>query len=550
MSAQIFKTIQKAASTMAYNSFVYNWSLKGAVADHLLVKPVDPWPGDAEAARALCGGAFTIDHDVLDPHGHWEPAVASPIWISHMHGFTWLRDLRALGGDHARKVARSMIESWALNYKTWSETAWAPGVTGERAAMWIALFEFFGVSADDDFQDLYFESLTKQARHLSRILPGDAYGLELLKGVKGLLYAGLAFEGYEAWAEQALDILKDEIKVQILGDGAHISRSPAQLLDALMILLDIRSALNSAAYPCPESLQHAIDKMGPALRFFRYSDKHFALFNGAQEAPVKGEDLVDCVLGQANVRGKGLQSLPCAGYERVSMGRTVLLFDGGKAPPYPHEREAHAAPLAFELCHGKERIFVSCGTHPTSEDWRDSLRSTAAHSAVTLDHRNAYEIGAGGHFMRRTKDIDIIREENKDAALLEGSHDGYVSVNGMTHRRRLFLSDGGHDLRGEDLFTSNIGKPIEALGRPVDVAVRFHIHPRVQVSLVKDDEEALLRLPNGIGWRFSFSAGHLALEDSIYLGQGAHPRKTKQLVIYGQITEDTAKIKWALHREG
>ena len=70
------------------------------------------------------------------------------------------------------------------------------------------------------------------------------------------------------------------------------------------------------------------------------------------------------------------------------------------------------------------------------------------------------------------------------------------------------------------------------------------------VSLIRDGQEALLRLPGGTGWRFTFSAGVMALENSIYLGQGTQPRKTKQLVIYAQTEQKEAEIKWALRKEG
>lgn len=548
MPVQILRHLQKTAGKMACNSFVYNWSLKGGVPHRLAVQPVDPWPGSAEAARFLCSGAFVIDGDQLELRGEcWEPYGVDKAWLEHMHGFTWLRDLRALGGDAARGQARALIGSWAAHYRSWSEMPWRLDVTGERVAMWIALYDFFGASADERFQDLYFDTLIRQARHLSRALPGDAHGVGALKGIKGLLYAGLAFEGYESWAEQALDLLRKELERQILGDGAHVSRAPDQLLEALQIVIDIRMALGAARYPLPDYIQHAIDRMGPALRFFRYNDKHFALFNGTQEGD---RDLVDCILGQANLRGRGLQSLPCAGYERLALGRTLLMFDGGAAPAWPYDERTHAAPLAFEMCHGKERIFVSCGSHPVDERWQDSLRATAAHNTVTLDYRNACEIRPDGHFQRRVKNTTLVREGDKNAMLLEGSHDGYVAVNGITHRRRLYLGDGGHELRGEDTLTSSIGKCSDALGRAADVAIRFHIHPRVQVSLVKDGTQALLKLPGGTGWRFTHAGGALALEDSIYLGQGSRPRKTKQLVIYGQMNEELAQIKWSARREG
>ena len=34
------------------------------------------------------------------------------------------------------------------------------------------------------------------------------------------------------------------------------------------------------------------------------------------------------------------------------------------------------------------------------------------------------------------------------------------------------------------------------------------------------------------------------------MGQGARPRKTKQLAIYMQVDSERAKVKWALQREG
>ena len=89
-----------------------------------------------------------------------------------------------------------------------------------------------------------------------------------------------------------------------------------------------------------------------------------------------------------------------------------------------------------------------------------------------------------------------------------------------------------------------------APAKPLNIVIRFHIHPRVLVSLIQDGHEALLRLPTGIGWRFHQSGGVLALEDSVYMGQGARPRKTKQLAIYMQVDSERAKVKWALQREG
>ena len=560
MPLQLLNTLKNRASQMACNSALYNWSLNGPVPERLCVQPVDSWAGCADAGRILCDGALMYEGARV-PVGEsgWALDGMGAQFQAFLHGFSWLRDLRALSGERgmsavARTHAKVMIRSWIQHYTNWHPQSWQNDVMGERLAMWLSAYEFFSAveffeaHEEDDFQDMFFESCVRQARHLSRTLSHDMLrdgglqaGIGQFKAAKGLLYAGICFEDEDEWVDQALNKFKFEIDRQIAGDGAHLSRSPVQLMEILQILIDVRIALRAADMPLPEEIQHAIDRMGPALRFFQYSDKHFALFNGGQEGDV---DCIAAVLRQAGVRGKVLSALPCTGYERATLGRTSLILDVGAPPVRPFGVKAHAAPLAFEMNYGRDRLFVNCGSHPFDEDWQEALRSTPAHTALSMDDRNACEI-KGDTFARTTATPKVIREDLKNAVLLEASHDGYEALNGFTHKRRIYLSDQGHDIRGADILSAQV-EP----AKPVQTAVRFHLHPRVMVSLIRDGEEALLRMPGGVGWRFHHQGGTLALEDSVYMGQGSVPRKTKQLVIYGQISDIEAQIKWALQKEG
>jgi uncharacterized heparinase superfamily protein len=535
--------VKKRAGQIACDNPLYNWSLGGSVPDKLVVIPTDSWPGDMERGRWLCGGAFAVTEGMYLElsENYWEPMGVSESWLSAMHGFEWLRDLRALGGDAARRQAREMILSWVQRYHHWDGFAWRGDVTGRRIANWIALYDFYGSSADDRTQEVILESLVRQSRHLSRALPGSLSGLPLLHAIKGLIFAGIALPQRESWLEQGLDLLEDETAKQVLPDGGHVSRSPAQLVDVLRIYIDVRAALRTAGYPVPSQIDFNIDRMAQALRFFRYADKALALFNGAQEGDC---GLLDCVLLKANAKGRVVRSLPQSGYERMTLGRTVAMVDVGAAPAYPYDDYAHAAPLAFEFTYGKERIFVSCGAHMLDADWNDALRATAAHNTLGLDNRNACEIRKDRHLGRRARQVTSTRDETNDAILINASHDAYVPLNGIVHSRRLYLGDQGHDFRGEENLTCTIG-----LQRPVEVAVRFHLHPRAQVELIHEGKQVLIRMPGGAGWRFSHGGGRLAIEDSIYLGTGAKPRKTKQIVIYGQMIEDQANLKWAMRRD-
>ena len=547
MSANAFKNFKEKISASAHNSFLYNfslnnWNLGSATPDHFLMRPVDPWNGNAEQGQQILQGCFSIaDQQIRIQAGHWHPINIGQKWINKLHGFQWFRDLRSVGGTEARQTAKAYVEDWIFNHRRYDSESWKPNVTGMRIANWISHYDLFCDEQDTDFQDLFFASIIKQTRHLNNCLPGNYEGIDALNALKGLLYAGLALPNNKQHIHKTLEVLKKQIQPQILSGGRHVSRNPENLLQSLIILLDIRSALTAAGYPASEHVQYAIDRAGPALRFFIYNDKNMAVMHGSSESE---SNLIDSVLAQAGVRGKILSSLPSTGYERISQGRSLIIFDHGKSPRWPHDKNQHASPLSFEMAYAKERLFVSCGAHAISDDWNESLRSTAAHNTLCIDHRNACEIRADGHLGRKVNQPFIKRQEDRKACLVEASHDGYLSLNGITHTRRLFLCEQGTDLRGEDTLEC-----VTSPSNPLDIAVRFHVHPRVMVSLVQNETEALLRLPSGAGWRFHHTGGTLALENSIYLGSG-EIRKTKQLVIHGKMNKEHAQVKWALQREG
>ncbi len=545
MPIHFINTLKSKAGDLAYNSFLYNWSLYENAPDRLIARPVDPWPGNAQKAQDLLNAAGVGERTgALWFEEWWSPEDADEIWHAHMHSFGWLRDLRTLDGALSREQGRLMIENWIDRYGCWDAQSWRIDLIGRRISMWICHYDFFCANATESFEDKFLASLVKQTKHLSNALARsyDFSSTATLEAIKGLLYASISLEGHEKWIEQALTSLESTINTQILSDGGHISRNPATLLDALELIVDMRTALSSGGYPAPDFLSDTIDNMSSALRLFRYRDRKFGLFHGSQEGNATA---IDSILAQAGTHKPTKLSLEQTGFERLECGRSLLVMDTGRSQRTPHDKTAHAAPLAFEFSYGKERIITACGSHPSSQQWQDALRSTAAHSTGCLDYRNACEIKKNGHFERKATNCTLQREDTKDANLLIASHDGYVALNGITHTRTIYLADEGHDLRGQDNFACAF-----ELICPVETAIRFHLHPNVSASFINDEEEILLRIPGGIGWRFSRSAGMLALEDSLYLGNGITPQKTKQIVIYGQMAEDEACIKWALKREG
>jgi len=147
----------------------------------------------------------------------------------------------------------------------------------------------------------------------------------------------------------------------------------------------------------------------------------------------------------------------------------------------------------------------------------------------------------GGGLALTPRSVTVRREETEAGQWLDMRHNGYEEPFGLTHRRRLFLSADGLELIGEETLSGRGGKSF---------ALRFHLHPGVQVSMTQSSHAALLKLSQGGGWRLRVQGGELSLADSIYLGQSGTVRRTQQLVVQGAIEDDITQVKWALQKEG
>jgi uncharacterized heparinase superfamily protein len=541
--------------------------------------PIDPWPGDAARGRAIIGGAFTFagrSHRVAAPGegtgpgtGLWSPAGAGVDWLTQLHGFSWLRDLRVAGGETAREAARNLVADWIRHHQRWRRRPWRPDILATRITAWIASADVITQGAEPAFEQAFIKSLARQGRYLLRTGAGGLSGARRLTVLKGQVFAAAALFGGGRRLRRALVQLERELERQVLGDGGHIERSPAQQFSVLRDLVDIRSVLLSVGHDVPHALQRAIDRMAPMLRFFRHGDGGLALFNDSGEGEAW---LNDMVLTRAEAPGKPLASTPHSGFERVAINRTLIICDMGASPPPGARDHAFAGTLSFEMSIGKERLVVNCGGGPgLSAGWRQGLRATAAHSTLTLGDTNSTEIleapGRGSEIGKHPEKVTKSRAEAEGATWLDGNHDGYVRGFGLIHRRRLWIAAGGEEVRGEDHLYPP-GHDADAprpgpqpekrkglwpwrRGRPRVFTLRFHLHPGVKASLVQEGQAVLLRLPSGAGWRFRAEGANVALEESIYVG-GGDMKRTNQIVISGGVTAAGARpgaaVQWAFSR--
>ena len=139
--------------------------------------------------------------------------------------------------------------------------------------------------------------------------------------------------------------------------------------------------------------------------------------------------------------------------------------------------------------------------------------------------------------------VPVAREDRGDATLLRVSHDGYAPRYGVIHQRTIRLAMDGGRLDGEDMFLPAGGGESLPTNKPDAFAIRFHLHPAVKASRLSDGHSVMLMLPNRHVWSFTAYEDRVEVEESVYLASTDGPRRTVQIVVYGNARK-TAAVHW------
>ena len=539
-----------------YRSGPYRLSL-GRVGPGDFLTPFDaapfatPWPADSQAGQALLSGEFRFAGETIrEPRPLSRPTGATLAWREGLDRFDWLGDLRAAGAPGAQAAAVELTRRWLGENLRYREDTWRGDILAARLRNLLVHSGYLvtGSDADPGFRALLMGSLYRQAAHLARALPDGLYGAALLEAVIALMIAGLMLPRGERLLMKGRKLFGRELPRQLLADGGHVERSPQVMLELLIRLIDLRDVFAAARRPLPDSLQITIETLASVVLMLCHGNGQLARFNDTAELDPL---LVEAALRRAGGRLRPLNQLPLTGFQRMECGRTLVLVDCGAPPRHGLDSHAHAGTLAFEMSVDGDPLIVNCGAHPWSREWQQVQRTSAAHSTMIVDNVNSSmllppkkAIGGGlkmGGIALKPEIVTSRREETNGQIWLDLSHNGYEEGFGLIHRRRLYLSAEGEDFMGEDQLVGKGGNSF---------ALRFHLHPGVQVSITQNGQAALMKLAKGSFWRMRVQGGELALAESAAIGAGGRVRRTQQLVIMGPIESDKTEVKWLIQREG
>jgi uncharacterized heparinase superfamily protein len=515
----------------------------------LVAVPRDHVRGDRKRGEALLSGRFTVGSDSLALSDlDFGRLGAAGALAEGLQGFSWLRDLAAAASrDKGARLGEAIAGRWLLAHGTRVDDAWRPDLWGERILFWTAYAPYILSSTDHGYRSALLNTLARGAKYLDGAADKAPPGLPRITAWVGVVSAGLIVQGNVPRVARGEAGLGRALATAQFEDGGLISRSPfeqALLVDRLGML---RNCYFAAKQSLPDGIEAAAAAALAALHGVTMGDGALSSWQGCN--PGNAAQL------QALTEGCGLRARPLRqargwGYQRLSALGTVAVLDAAPPPPAKMALAGGASTLAFELSDGAQRLVVNCGGPgplPTtmSDDLVLALRSTAAHSTLTLSDTNSTSINADGTLGRGVTDVAIERAEDNDSSRIAATHDGYVRAFGLLHRRSLTLGNDGKELRGSDTL---VPKGRRKVKESVPYAIRFHLAPGIEATRTADGMGAILRSVGAPPWNVRVRGGMLTIEESLWVDGRGSVIETIQLVILGEFSGIGGEVAWQFRR--
>lgn len=408
----------------------------------------------------------------------WLNESRSKLWRYNQHYFDYLN---TADSDQRSEELQSLIEHWLENNPPFEGVGWEPYPTSLRIVNWIK-WQLRGYT----LTDAALKSLVLQIRWLERRLERHLLGNHLIANAKALVFSGYFFDGVEAnrWRNTGLIILANELREQILEDGAHFELSPmyhAIILQDILDLINIKRAYNhkvqASFKPRLCDLEKLASKMLTWLVAVSHPDGGISFFNDAAFGVSPSNSALIAYAGRFGIKYnnelQGLSDLSASGYVRMELSNCVVLADLAEIGPTYLPGHAHADSLSFELSiHGK-RIIVNSGTSEyDSGVERLRQRGTSAHNTLSIDGQDSSEVWSSFRVGSRANVFNRKFENRSGILRVSGTHNGFEKRGiGPAHTREFTLS------RGELTIADSLSWSSAA-------EVHYYFHPDCKINLL------------------------------------------------------------------
>jgi len=507
-------------SKIFYNSPVYGRLNLDELTNYTDVTLPNLWGGDIEKIKDFLKRRIPSNKDTKDP------------FFFYFHSFDFLNDIQELGKENLRIHGRELTKNWIKKNRSWKSKTWEDFILASRVCNWIKNYNFFFHTSDNNFKKEILNSILKQIEHLVKNFSNIKRNSDLIRIIKALIYASICVPNKNHYYQIAIFNLKTELNKQILKDGCHFQRNTRIHIQVLMDLLDIRAILNLTKKNVFFDLQNSINKMSIAYRFFLHKDNSLANFNGSDDINYK---ILKDLTSEIPKPNKNPRELMYGGFQRIDTKNTTLILDCGVPKNYDATYKAHSCTASFELSYKKNKIIVNS----LSGLDENIKKTTAAHSTLTLNNTNAYKILSNNHLSRVPSELKVKRIERYGANMIEIENYSYKNQYEAIHKRIIYIDKNGSDVRGED----NIYCPME-----LSFDLRFYLDAKIKTLLTNNQRNAVLKLSNGVGWKFVSSLDKVNLILNRNLNTNNQSIRNEHILLTGKTKELITVIKWSLKK--
>ena len=302
-----------------------------------------------------------------------------------------------------------------------------------RGINWIKFFSKNKIKdqkINDSLYAQYFKLMDNIEYHI--------LGNHLLENGFSLLFGAYYFQDEKFYAK-AKKILTDELKEQVLQDGAHFELSPMYHQIMLFRVLDCINLIQNNNWKKQELLELFISKaeiMLGWLNTITYENGDIPLLNDSSNniAPTTKELNEYASILELKTKKSELND---SGYRKIKNERYEMIMDIGNIGPDYIPGHAHSDTFNFELYIEEKPFIVDTGLSTYETNARRTLeRSTASHNTVEIDGTDQSEVWGGFRVARRAKIIHPKESEN----YIEATHNGYKRI-GALHTRQFITHE-------------------------------------------------------------------------------------------------------------
>lgn len=398
---------------------------------------------------------------------NWNYSGHGKLWTYNLNYFEFLNQKEL---DTERGI--SLIKNYIKNNNTLLDGL-EPYPISLRGINWIKFLNRNKIHDQEINKTLFQHYLI-----LSKNIEYHLLANHLLENGFSLYFAAYFFKD-EIFYELARSILLEQLKEQVLEDGAHFELSPMYHQILLYRLLDCINLSSSNKWNKDDLLSFlklkAIKMLG-WLEVITFSNGNIPMVNDSTYDIAPSSKELFHYAKSLNLEWP-VNELTDSGYRKFSNKLYELFLDVGNIGPRYQPGHAHSDTFSFELYKEGLPIIVDTGISTYEKnDLRNSQRSTESHNTVRIGNIDQSQVWGGFRVGSRAKIISL----NEKDGFIVASHNGYKQL-GLIHTRSF-------DVNEKSIVISDTLSKATSLGQNA----YLHFHPDISEIEITDHQIKLL----------------------------------------------------------